>query len=490
VRRLSNETLLDLPSAVTRPAYDRRTVTPGIVHLGIGAFHRAHQAVFVDDCLARGARDWGIAAASLRSPDTRDALAPQDNLYTVAVRDGEAPGHRVIGSILDILVAREDPARLLARLVDPHTRIVSLTITEKGYAIDIATGALRREDPDVVHDLATPAVPRTALGFLVEAIARRRGAGIPPFTVLCCDNLPRNGETVHRALRAFAEARDADLARHVERDVACPSTMVDRIVPATTDLDRDGVAQALGLADAWPVVTEPFVQWVIEDRFPAGRPALDDVGVMLVDDVTPFETMKLRLLNGAHTVLAAIGRLARLETVGEAIAVPVVRRLIDDLWDEVRPTLAISNAETRAYPERLIRRFANPALPHRTAQIANDASQKLPQRLLAPLRELRRRNEPCSALVLAVAAVLRSFEGVDDRGASFTVNDPALTRWAGLPSREASGPGDRTRALLGWPALFGADLPRDEAFVTAVVAASEAIAARGILAVLDERRAG
>eukprot|EP01036_Dinobryon_divergens_P059100 gene59100-78852_t len=223
---------------------------------------------------------------------------------------------------------------------------------------------------------------------MVEAIARRRAAAIAPFVVLCCDNLPRNGETVRRALIAFAGARDQTLAHYVETAVSCPSTMVDRIVPATTDDDRERVASALGLQDAWPVITEPFAQWAIEDRFPEGRPPFEEVGVMLVNDVAPLETMKLRLLNGAHTALAAIGRLAGLTTIAEASAVPAVRDLIDDLWDEVRPTLAVPAGETHTYTNRLVDRFSNRALPHKTAQIANDASQKLPQRLLAPLRDL------------------------------------------------------------------------------------------------------
>jgi fructuronate reductase len=487
MRRLSNDAMVDLPATVARPAYDRAAVTPGIVHLGVGAFHRAHQAVFVDDCLARGARDWGIVAASLRSPATRDALAPQDNLYTLAVRDSHATHHRIIGSILETIVAPDDPALLLARLCDPRIRIVSLTVTEKGYCIDVATGALHRDDPDIVHDLANPAAPRTALGFLVEAIARRRAAGIVPFAVLCCDNLPRNGETVRRALIAFAAARDQDLARYVETAVSCPSTMVDRIVPATTDDDREAVAGALGLQDAWPVVTEPFAQWVIEDRFPQGRPPFEAVGAMLVTDVGRHETMKLRLLNGAHTTLAAIGRLAGLATIAEAITVPAIRRLIDDLWDEVRPTLAVPAGETRDYTARLVDRFSNRALPHKTAQIANDASQKLPQRLLAPLRELRRDGAPCPALVLAIAAVLRSFGGVDDKGQPFTLNDPVLARWGGLPPAGSASARETVTALLGWPALFGDDFPRDEALVSALVDAHQAIAQRGILAVLTDR---
>ncbi|TIS60839.1 MAG: mannitol dehydrogenase family protein, partial [Mesorhizobium sp.] len=319
--RLSNATIAKLPGAIAIPRYDRGAVTPGIVHLGVGAFHRAHQAAYVDACLADGQPDWGIVGVSLRSPDTRDALAPQDGLYTLAVRDSAGEQLEVVGSILSLLVAPEDPGAVLAALTDPRIRIVTLTITEKAY-LRAADGTLDDAHPDIVHDLANPGSPRTAHGFLTEALARRRAAGIPPFTVLCCDNLPANGATLHRLLIEFAELRDAHggtgdrpLAGYVADDVAFPSSMVDRIVPATTDADRARIGGELGFEDAWPVMTEPFRQWVIEDRFPAGRPAWEKFGVTMVEDVGPFEDMKLRLLNGAHSGIAYLGLLSGHATV-------------------------------------------------------------------------------------------------------------------------------------------------------------------------------
>ncbi|MDX8465602.1 mannitol dehydrogenase family protein [Mesorhizobium sp. VK23B] len=388
--RLSNASIAKLPGATAIPRYDRGAVTPGIVHLGVGAFHRAHQAAYVDACLADGEADWGIVGVSLRSPDTRDALAPQDGLYTLAVRDSAGEQLEVIGSILSLLVAPEDPGAVLAALTDPRIRIVTLTITEKAY-LRAADGTLDEAHPDIVHDLANPGSPRTAHGFLTEALVRRRAAGAPPFTVLCCDNLPANGATLHKLLVEFAKLRDAragagdqPLAGYVADQVAFPSSMVDRIVPATTDSDRARVAQELGVEDAWPVMTEPFRQWVIEDRFPAGRPAWEKFGVTMVEDVGPFEDMKLRLLNGAHSGIAYLGLLSGHATVDRAFADPAIRRFVDALWAEAIRTLPDdAGLDTTAYTAELAERFSNTALAHRTAQIANDGSQKLPQRIVA-----------------------------------------------------------------------------------------------------------
>ncbi|SFO44630.1 fructuronate reductase [Mesorhizobium sp. NFR06] len=388
--RLSNATIAKLPPEVLVPRYDRNSVTPGIVHLGVGAFHRAHQAAYVDASLAEGESDWGVVGVSLRSPDTRDALTPQDGLYTLAVRDSTGQQLQVAGSILSLLVAPEDPGAVLAALTDPRTRIVTLTITEKAY-LRAADGSLDKNHPDIVHDLTNPGSPKTAHGFLTEALARRRAAGILPFTVLCCDNLPANGATLHRLLVEFAKLRDArgsagdrPLAGYIADEVAFPSSMVDRIVPATTDADRARIAKALGLEDAWPVMTEPFRQWVIEDRFPAGRPAWEKFGVTMVEDVGPFEDMKLRLLNGAHSGIAYLGLLSGHATVDRAFADPAIRQFVDRLWVEAVPTLPQdAGLDTSAYTAELAERFSNTALAHRTAQIANDGSQKLPQRIIA-----------------------------------------------------------------------------------------------------------
>jgi fructuronate reductase len=407
--RLSNQTLKALPSSVGVPGYDRGSVSPGIVHLGVGAFHRAHQAAYVDDCLAAGETDWGIVGASLQSASTADALGPQDGLYTLAERGSAGEKLRVIGSIEKVLVAPQGPARLLNTLTDPRIRIVTLTITEKAYLRN-ASGDLDTAHPGIVTDLANPAEPQTAHGFLVEALARRRAAGTKPFTILSCDNLPSNGSTLHRLLVQFAKLRGADLAAHVET-VACPSSMVDRIVPATTDADRARVLEMLGVEDAWPVMTEPFRQWVIEDEFPWGRPDWEKFGVEMVRDVRPFEEMKLRLLNGAHSSIAYLGLLAGHDTVAKSFGDPAIREFVQALWAEAAPTLPNdAGLDPESYVTALTERFDNTALQHRTAQIANDGSQKLPQRIIGSALDRLAAGIGADHLMLTVAAWIRAAE--------------------------------------------------------------------------------
>jgi fructuronate reductase len=422
--RLSNDTLASLPASIARPRYDRASVAAGIVHLGLGAFHRAHQAAYVEDCLAAGETGWGIVGASLRSTDTRDALAPQDGLYTLAVRDGEHEDLRVIGSIVSVLVAPENPDALLDVLTDPGIRIVTLTVTEKAYLRN-AAGDLDTVHPDIAWDLSNTGLPKTLYGFLAEALARRRSAGTPPFTVLCCDNLPANGATLRRLLLEFAAELDTELEAHIASEVAFPSSMVDRIVPATTDADRARVSEQLGVDDAWPVMTEPFCQWVVEDNFTAGRPDWEKFGVEMVENVTPFEDMKLRLLNGSHSAIAYLGLLLGHATVAEAFADPAIRRFVGGLWAETTPTLP-KNAglDPQAYIKKLADRYANTSLQHRTAQIANDGSQKLPQRIIASALERAGENAPVTHLMLVVAAWIAACEARGGNLAAGHFSDP------------------------------------------------------------------
>jgi fructuronate reductase len=479
--RLALATLDRLPSRAVRPGYDIARQKIGIVHLGIGAFHRAHQAVYVDDRLAAGEPDWAILGASLRSPDTRDALAPQDGLYTVLARANGNITSRVIGSVRQLLVAPENPAGLLEAMSNPRVRIVSLTVTEKGYCHDPATGELLEDHPDIIHDLASPLTPKSAAGFLVEALRRRREDGIQPFTVLCCDNLPRNGETARRVISRFAELRDPGLGRHLANEVAFPSTMVDRIVPATTDADRTFIAEALGVEDQWPVATEPFSQWVIEDNFPGGRPHFEESGAELVGDVAPYETMKLRLLNGAHSTLAYLGYLAGHETISEAMAAPAFARLARELMDEeVTPTLGVPpGADLPGYKNQLLARFANTALRHRTWQIAMDGSQKLPQRLLGTARDRLKANAPLPRIALGIAGWMRYVTGKDENGQAIDVRDPLADRLRRLA--DAAGPyaSRLAPALLGVREIFGDDLPRDPRFAAAVESALAVLLAKG-----------
>jgi len=479
--RLSRATLNLLPQDCQRPAYDIEAVRVGIVHLGIGAFHRAHQAVYVDDRLAAGEIGWGICGVSLRSSDTFDALQPQDGLYTVATRSGEGDHIRVIGSVQQVLVAPRSPAAVMAALTDPAVRIVSLTVTEKGYCHDPARGALREDHPDIVADLASPEQPRSTPGVLVEALRRRQAAGSAPFTVLCCDNLPENGHTVSRVLKRFAELRDPALARWIEDSVAFPSTMVDGIVPATTDADRGMVAARLGLEDAWPVMAEPFSQWVIEDRFSQGRPRFEEAGAELVSDVAPFELMKLRLLNASHSALAYLGFLAGYETISDVMTDPSFVRFVQAMMaKEVRPTLRMPlGTDLPSYERSLLGRFSNPALKHRTWQIAMDGSQKLPQRMLGTVRDRLAAGASFPQLALGIAAWMRYMTGRDERGGPIDVRDPLAERLRGLA--DAAGPvaDCLAPALLGVREVFGDDLAGDPRFAKPVTEALDALFRKG-----------
>ena len=460
--------------------YDRSTVTPGIVHLGIGAFHRAHMAAYVDDLLGENP-SWGIIGASLRRPDTRDALAAQDFLYTLAVRDASGTKPRIIGSILDVLDANTQRAQLIETMAHPAIRIVSLTVTEKGYCHDPSTGELDENHPDIVHDLAHPEAPISAPGIIAAALALRQQRGLVPFTVMSCDNLPSNGKTAGRIVRRFAELRggSTDFTNYVQT-VSFPSTMIDRIVPATTHADRDIVAEITGLDDAWPIMTEPFTQWVIEDDFPAGRPPFETVGAQLVEDVEPFELMKLRMLNGSHSTMAYLGYLSGYQYVNEAIADAGIHKLIHRLMtEEAMPTLPMPRATLEAYRDQLLARFANPALKHRTWQIAMDGSQKLPQRLLGTITDRLEAGKPITRLVLGVAAWMRYVTGIDEQGNPIEVKDPLAARCRAI----ADGAGrDATRlasGLLEITEIFGTKLAANETFRSTVTGHLASLFERG-----------
>jgi fructuronate reductase len=479
--RLSMASMDRLPVQVRRPAYDRGQVTPGIVHLGIGAFHRAHQAVVIDDLLAGGATDWGIIGASLRSPKTRDALAPQDCLYTLAVRSGAGTEHRIIGSVLACEVVDGKSGPLIARLTDPATRIVSLTITEKGYCHTPQTGDLDESHPDIVHDLQNPDTPRSAIGFLVAALARRRKADNAPFTILSCDNLAANGHTARRIVTQFASLRSRELADWIEAEVAFPSTMVDRIVPETTEIDRSEISSALGMADAWPVVTEPFTQWIIEDRFSAGRPDFATAGVQMVSDVTPFEHMKLRLLNASHSALAYLGYLAGHETIASTMTDIRFVALARQIMDDAAPTLTMpAGTDVSSYAASLLQRFSNPALHHRTWQIAMDGSQKLPQRLLGTITDRLRLGLPIDTHALAVAGWMRYVTAKDEQGRAIDVRDPLAGELLGIAERAGPVAERLAPALLKVRSIFGAlgDDPRMRMAVTEALTRLYALGAR------------
>jgi len=483
--RLSEATLDRLAPEVERFDYDREDVETGIVHLGVGAFHRGHQAVYTDAVLAEDP-NWGILGVSLRTGETRDALFPQDALYTVSAVDGAGARRRVIGSLTGLMIAREDPTGLHVRLADPEVKIVSTTVTEKGYCHDPATGALNEDDPEIVHDLKHLDHARSTIGTIVGGLRHRRAAGLAPFTVLACDNLPANGHTLRGLVVRFAELVDRDFGKWVADEVRFPSTMVDRIVPATTDADRAAVAAAIGLEDAWPIVTEPFTQWVVEDDFSLGRPAWEKVGAEFVTDVAPYELMKLRLLNGSHSTLAYLGYLMGHETVAAAMGEPALAGLIEGLMrDESAPTLPALSVDLAAYRADLLARFRNPALKHRTWQIAMDGSQKLPQRLLGTIRDRLKSGAPIDRLALGVAAWMRYVTSIDETGGPIDVRDPLAGRLKAIADAAGRDASRLVPAFAAVGEVFGADLAADPRFLAAVTRALDRLLTIGARATVE-----
>ncbi|HSI58519.1 MAG TPA: mannitol dehydrogenase family protein [Ideonella sp.] len=492
--RLHPDRLTELPAGVARPAYDRAALQTGIVHLGIGAFMRAHLAAATEAALAAGDLRWGICGVSLRQPDTRDALAPQDGLYTLAIRDADAQGAprqrlQVMGAVRELLVAPENPTAVLERLAAPTTRIASLTVTEKGYCHDPASGALRLEHPDIAHDLAHPAAPRSAIGYLVRGLALRRSRGHGPLALMSLDNLPANGRVLRGAVLRLAEAADPGLAEWIAQHCSFPCSMVDRIVPRTTDADRAAIGDALGLQDAWPVLGEPFFDWAVEDHFAAGRPDWTLGGARFVAEAEPWEKLKLRMVNGTHSSIAYLGAMAGWQTVDVAIAQAPLRRHIEALMrDEIAPTLpALPGLDLAGYGEQLLTRYANPALAHRTHQIAMDGSQKLPQRLLGTVRDRLRAGAPITRLAMGVAGWLHYLRGVDEQGLAYAVEDPLAGPLTEL-QRTALAGGATPQAvhqLLSFAPVFG-DLAGNEQLAAAVAPALASLREQGVLATLQQ----
>ncbi|OWV31310.1 mannitol dehydrogenase family protein [Halomonas campaniensis] len=464
----------------------------GIVHLGLGAFHRAHQAVYLERYRQRsGDGEWGVCSANLRSSvGLVDGLCAAGHRYHVAeYADSKNITLREIGVIEEALFSGRDAdgrwsrdrEALLARMASVDTRIVTLTVTEKGYFLNPASGELRIDDPMIIGDIASPQQPRTAPGLIVEALVRRQEAGIAPFTVLSCDNMPANGKRTRQAVVQLAEQRDAELASWIANKVAFPSSMVDRIVPAMTDADFERLA-ALGVTDPNAVVCEAFSQWVVEDHFPLGRPSWEAEEVEMVADVAPFETMKLRMLNGSHSLLAYLGALAGIETVYDGINHDELRALLRRyMLEEAAPTLEMPEGiDLEAYADSLLARFANDSLRHRLQQIAMDGSQKLPQRWLsgALKRSAAGQSSPCVAL--GVAAWIRYTAGQDLQGNSYPVDDPLAKRFAELHQRHGRDPSTLVAAYLAMDDVVPNALAQDEAFAQEVLAAYQALSHGGL----------
>lgn len=494
LERLSTRTLPGLDAGVRRPAYDRERAGIGIVHLGVGAFMRSHIAVYCDDAMENSANrggDWAIAGVSLRRPDLRDALAPQDGLYVVGEFDAASERRRLVGCLKSVHVAPEDPAAVIRLLADPRVKIVTLTVTEKGYTLDPDSGELSLDHPDVAWDLEHREAPRSTIGFLAAGLAARSTAGAAPPSIVSCDNLPGNGARLRGAVLRFCAETDAALHDWIAAHVTFPATMVDRIVPATTSEDIAANARAIGLLDEGFVKTEPFRQWVIEDRFTGERPRWEAGGALIVADVEPFETAKLRLLNGAHSTIAYLGSLAGFEYVHEAMQdrafAAFVRRL---MTDEIAPvTPEPEGLDHDSYIEALLARFANPALQHRTRQIAMDGSQKLPQRLLNTIRAQLEREGPIDALSLAVAGWIRYCLGRNEQGKAYKVDDPLTTRFARISAETPLEATALIERFLTLREVFGTDLAENSGFRVKVTKALEDLLRIGAAATAGARNA-
>lgn len=477
---MKNIASTSLPPHVQLPQYDRQQLRSRIVHFGFGAFHRAHQALLTNRVLNAKGGDWGICEISLFSGDVlMSQLREQDHLFTVLEKGADGNQPIVIGAVHECLNAKLDSlAAIIEKFCEPQVAIVSLTITEKGYCIDPATGKLDTQNARILHDLENPTEPHSAPGILVEALHRRRERGLTPFTVLSCDNIPDNGHVVKNAVLGMAEKRSPELAKWIETHVSFPGTMVDRIVPAATEVSLAEITQELGVEDPCAISCEPFIQWVIEDNFVAGRPEWEIAGVQMVQDVLPWEQMKLRMLNGSHSFLAYLGYLAGFAHVSDCMQDDAFREAARRLMlDEQAPTLRITDVDLTAYADSLIDRFANPALQHRTWQIAMDGSQKLPQRMLEGVRVHLQRESAWPLLALGIAGWMRYVSGVDDAGNTIDVRDPLSEKIRAIV--ETSSEKDRVKALLALSEIFGSDLPQHAQFVDAITDAYQRIVERG-----------
>jgi mannitol 2-dehydrogenase len=453
---------------VAVPTYDVARVQPGIVHLGLGGFHRAHMARYTHALMERDpdALNHGIIGAGLRSADKpmQDSLVPQDGLYTLLERNGADEKVSIIGSLAGLIHAGEDTGPLLQAIDSANIRIVSLTVTENGYCLNASTKRLDPEHPMIRRDLLQPRQPATAIGVLVEAYHRRKTMGQPAFTALSCDNIQHNGAVLRGAVLDFARLRDPALADWIEANASFPSTMVDRITPLTTPADKLSLQDRYGIADNWPVVCETFTQWIIEDRFPTGRPSWQDVGAQFVADVTPYEAMKLRLLNASHLAVSALGRLAGMTYVDETMREPLLRAYMVGLMDrETGPTLdALPDVDLPAYKRTLVERFANTAIKDTVERVNTDAPVNL---LTDPIAARLAAGQSIELLALALAAWLCRMRAKDDLGQPIEVRHPMASE---LRERAAAG-GPDPRPLLGIEPLFGS-LGRDPRLITPVAA--------------------
>lgn len=455
--QLNQKTLPQLNASVARSSLDKSELKAGILHLGIGAFHRAHQAVYTQKALEASFGDWGIIGVSFRSPKIRDQLATQDHYYSLISHSTQGVKATIISVIEDVVFAKQDPQTVIDMIANPAIKIITLTITEKGYYQDPATGKLQLNHPDIIHDLDLANEPRTVLGYIIRGLKLRQQSGGQPVTLLSCDNLPENGCVLSGLIREFCEHCSPDILTWINRNITCPSTMVDGIVPAATSASLQEAEDILGISDCAAVTCEEFRQWVIEDNFASDYPDWGTAGVELVTDVRPFEDMKLRLLNGCHSALAYLGYLGGYQTIADVMSDPAYRdfayHLIRDEAGKDLPLPIGYDIERQA--QTLIDRFSNPGLAHSTSQICMDGSQKLPQRILTSLYEQLKKENPAPRLLLAVAAWIIYVGGKDEQGRVIEVSDPLAKELAELHAGAGRDPEKLATAFLSLEKIFG-----------------------------------
>ncbi|MFZ7091117.1 mannitol dehydrogenase family protein [Primorskyibacter sp. 2E233] len=460
--KLSNDTLAKLPETVGRPSYDRAALSAGILHFGVGNFHRAHQATYLDSLMNMGeAKDWALVGAGVFEGERRgrEILQAQDWLTTLVEQEAGKSEARVIGSMIDY-IEPANAAAIIARMSQPDIRIVSMTITEGGYFLD-AKDNFDPSRPDIQHDAANPETPKTAFGMLLCALRARRDAGMAPFTIMCCDNIPHNGSVTRRTLTGLARLSDPDFATWIEANVAFPNAMVDRITPGTTDRERGILLDEFGIEDGWPVFCEDFTQWVLEDNFPLGRPPLEKVGVQFAEDVTPFELMKLRILNAGHAIIAYPAGLMDIHFVHEAMEHPVIRAFLRKIEEtEIIPHIPpVPDTDTNTYFDKIEERFSNPKIGDTIRRLCLDGSNRQPKFVIPALRDARAAGSAFDGLALECALWCRYCAGTTDSSAEIAPNDP---NWDELVSI-AQAAKTRPQAWLEQEAVYG-DLAQDSAF--------------------------
>lgn len=461
--------LLEIPQSIkNKPLYNREKMTARIVHIGFGAFHRAHQALFTDRLLNKGNSDWAICEVNIvGGEELINDIRKQDHLYTVLEKGATSKQAYIIGSVKESLLAPTDGIEtILEKMADPIVEIVSLTVTEKGYCMLPGGTGLDLNNELIKADLASPSKPMSAPGVIVEALYRRMQRGLKSFTALSCDNMPENGLVLRKAILDLANARDLELAKWIENNTTFPCTMVDRIVPAATSETLEEIQDVLGgMYDPCGIACEPFIQWVIEDNFVTSRPNWNEAGAEFVDNVVPYEEMKLRMLNGSHSFLAYLGYLAGYEHINDCMNDENYKKAtLSLMMQQQAPTLNVpSHVNLQQYAEKLIERFSNPSLKHRTWQIAMDGTQKLPQRILDSIRWHIKHNSDFSLLALGVAGWMRYVGGIDDHKQVIDIRDPMVDELKKLVAESDEGV-ERVNSLLSLEAVFGSDLPANSLF--------------------------